>query len=300
MIIIDTDAELKLAHILAQFLRHAHEMGAASLKFPCEKVKAATLHSVIPALVLKELEGVDSKIYFCEEGEIFILSPELETKGIHRLVLEAAKAFEIPSMECEFRIYDLNADAGRLLTMLETRVSRREAMKKEAHAAQSARQQAELLQAKRQSILDIVLTDELKGQLAKRQNGRKSLEVMMIEDDAFSRRLVGNLLNKEYHLTSLETAESALETYAQVAPDILFLDINLPSVTGHELLEKLLLLDPQAYIVMLSGNADRENVLQAMKRGAKGFVAKPFTPDKLYQYIERCPTFNERKSNAHH
>ena len=105
-------------------------------------------------------------------------------------------------------------------------------------------------------------------------------------------------MRKSIILTSLENAETALQSYAQIAPDILFLDINLPNVTGHELLEKILLLDPQAYIIMLSGNSDKENVLQAMQRGARGFVAKPFTPDKLYQYIERCPTLNDRKNHA--
>ncbi len=91
-------------------------------------------------------------------------------------------------------------------------------------------------------------------------------------------------------MTGLSVATYALDKYTNIAPDILFLDINLPDVTGHELLEKILILDPDAYVIMLSGNCDRDNITQAISKGAKGFIAKPFTKDKLFQYIDRCPT----------
>jgi DNA-binding NtrC family response regulator len=113
---------------------------------------------------------------------------------------------------------------------------------------------------------------------------------MLIEDDAFSRKLVENVVGKQYEITSLATADQALNTYARTAPNLLFLDIDLPDVTGHELLAKIMALDPEAHVVMLSGNADRENISKALGIGAKGFVAKPFTRDKLFQYISRCPT----------
>jgi two-component system chemotaxis response regulator CheY len=128
------------------------------------------------------------------------------------------------------------------------------------------------------------------NEIDQRRSSRKSPHFMIIEDDVFSRRLVENVLQKQYPLTGLGEATNSLQTYSRIAPDLLFLDINLPDVTGHELLERIISIDPKAYVIMLSGNADRENIMQAMRKGAKGFVAKPFTKDKLFQYIERCPT----------
>jgi two-component system chemotaxis response regulator CheY len=126
-----------------------------------------------------------------------------------------------------------------------------------------------------------------------RRLDRLDVEVMVIEDDAFSRRLVETAINKQYRVTALGETENALRTYLQLAPNLLFLDINLPNVSGHDLLNRILALDPKAFVVMLSGNCDRDNVMQAMQAGAKGFVAKPFTRDKLFQYIERCPTIKK-------
>ena len=45
---------------------------------------------------------------------------------------------------------------------------------------------------------------------------------------------------------------------------------------------------------MFSGNGDRDNVLKAIELGAKGFVGKPFTKDKLFQYIEKSPFIQEK------
>ena len=126
--------------------------------------------------------------------------------------------------------------------------------------------------------------------ITQRRAKRNHPEIMIIEDDPFSRRLVENTLLKKYPLTGLAEATYALDTYTRIAPDVLFLDINLPDVTGHELLEKIIIIDPDAYVVMLSGNSDRHNITQAMSKGAKGFVAKPFSKEKLFHYIEHCPT----------
>ena len=82
--------------------------------------------------------------------------------------------------------------------------------------------------------------------------------------------------------------------YVNKAPDVLFLDIGLPDINGHDVLERLFKLDPQAYVVMFSGNGDRENVLKAVELGAKGFVGKPFTQEKLIQYIEKSPFIQEK------
>ncbi|PCI01233.1 MAG: hypothetical protein COB76_01850 [Alphaproteobacteria bacterium] len=49
-------------------------------------------------------------------------------------------------------------------------------------------------------------------------------------------------------------------------------------------------IDPKAYVVMLSADAAQDRIVTCMKNGAKGFIAKPFRGEKLYDYIRKCPT----------
>jgi FixJ family two-component response regulator len=54
---------------------------------------------------------------------------------------------------------------------------------------------------------------------------------------------------------------------------------------------------------MFSGNGDRDNIIKAMQLGAKGFVGKPFTKDKLIAYIEKSPFIiaknNQERTNEY-
>jgi two-component system chemotaxis response regulator CheY len=75
---------------------------------------------------------------------------------------------------------------------------------------------------------------------------------------------------------------------------VLFLDIGLPDIDGLKVLERIFKLDPQAYVVMFSGNGSKEHIMRAVELGARGFVGKPFTKEKLFQYIEKSPFVQAR------
>lgn len=131
-----------------------------------------------------------------------------------------------------------------------------------------------------------------------RRKKRTTPDILVVEDDAFLQRLVGNLFTKDFRVMSAKSGADALDLYVQQAPDMVFLDIGLPDINGHDVLAKLLELDPYAYVVMLSGLASRENVLKCLEQGAKGFVGKPFTPEKLFFYVHKCPFIQEKQRKA--
>jgi len=244
----------------------------------------------ITKLVQAYLPGAD--IYICEDEEIYLLTYSSSVKECKEALLSIAAALGLmPDKAGE--IFNLVLQNGALLSSLEKKHESRKPQ--EIGEKRAAQEQAVISSAlKRQEILGQGVNKN-SAEIAAQRNLRSEPRIMIIEDDPFSRRLVENVLQKQYNLTGLSSAEDALYTYAEISPDLLFLDINLPDVTGHELLEKIIALDPKAYVVMLSGNADRNNVVQAIERGAIGFIAKPFSRDKLFQYIDRCPTISREK-----
>lgn len=230
-----------------------------------------------------------ANLYFCEDGEAFLLA-QASVKECKKAMLEIAGALGVQPADDVGELYDLGLQIGALVILLEKKAENRRRAEEESMRRQVQQETAERTAQRRKEMLE--LPGAARDMNAQRKKRGKP-ELMIIEDDPFSRRLVNNVLAKQFRMTELATAEDALSTYAELAPDMLLLDINLPDVTGHELLEKIMALDPSAYVVMLSGNADRTNVTQAMERGAAGFVAKPFSRDKLFQYIERCPTIEK-------
>lgn len=289
MIIIDEGADGKLI----QALKSLEDLeGKYCLRL--HPIDGNTQH-IRQAIITQAQEYLPgTNLYACEDGEIYLLTQTISVKECKKALLAIATAFRIQPAEHAGEIYDLALQSGILLALLEKKITHSRKTEEAVVKQQTQEQIAMLTARKRQEILSQGVHKNAE-EIAAERSSRSEPTLMIIEDDPFSRRLVKNVLDKKYNLIELASAEDALSTYADIAPDLLFLDINLPDVTGHELLTKIIALDPQAYIIMLSGNADKTNIVQAMGQGAKGFVAKPFSRDKLFQYIERCPTISKEK-----
>ena len=103
---------------------------------------------------------------------------------------------------------------------------------------------------------------------------------------------------EKYGCQVLGTAGSGTEgrkLIEQYHPDMIFLDIGLPDVTGLEILDEIFQIDPKAHVVMLSGNGSRDNVVGAIQKGARDFIGKPFTVEKLHVAMTKCVFIQEKR-----
>ncbi len=285
MIIIDKAADNKLINKLEAFRSEPDLTRCIYIKL-MNKVPIPKIKEKIIEAAQRNIFSSTLQIYLCEDGDVFILAPLFNNKDANKFILEIVDYTNITANNDFIELSEVRLNINNLLVILEKKVEKRH---NEAYAIQQ-KIEMEQAQRKRQMILNNNISNNKSQNIAQRRKDRNKPEFMIIEDDIFSRRLVENVIQKQYNLTALASADLAIVTYSNLAPDLLFLDIDLPDVTGHELLEKIILIDPEAYVIMLSGNCDQTNILRAMKQGAKGFIAKPFTRDKIFQYIERCPT----------
>lgn len=91
------------------------------------------------------------------------------------------------------------------------------------------------------------LSRDLISSIPQRRSKRPNFIVHLIEDDNLSRALFCTALRDHCQTILSRTGTQAMEDYAIHAPDIVFLDIGLPDISGQRLLEKILAIDPQAY-----------------------------------------------------
>lgn len=293
MIVIDEHADSRLAETVEIFRLDPSGSRCIYLSLMGKTLPTGFKEKVI-ASAGSRITDNDAQIYLCSDGDICIVSPVLPAKEGNRFILDIVEQLKIPADD-SWVSYN---DVAHLLPKLTTTVAQK--LQKHRMAENEKRKIAEQQrhERKRQSILNQTTIANI-ASISTRRANRETPELMIIEDDVFSSKLVENVLQKKFTMTSLKEATYALDTYARIAPDLLFLDINLPDVTGHELLERILAMDPNAYVVMLSGNADQKNITQAMAKGAKGFIAKPFTKEKLFQYLDRCPGITAKLTNSY-
>jgi len=115
---------------------------------------------------------------------------------------------------------------------------------------------------------------------------RSNLVVMLVEDDPLTRRIVAKALKQDYTLITAGDGFEALFNHVKYAPDLVFLDIGLPSSDGYHVLQKIKDFDPDSSVVMFSGNSYIENLVEALSKGADGFIPKPFDKDRIQHYLK--------------
>lgn len=81
--------------------------------------------------------------------------------------------------------------------------------------------------------------------------------------------------------------KQAVELVAERRPDIVFLDIDMPVMDGLEALAAIHAAQPAVKVLMVTGNAHREAILQASQSGARGYILKPFQPAKVVEAIDK-------------
>lgn len=298
MIIIDDTAEERLERALVKLapnpgLARCIRFDSAAITAANPNLKQSAQQAMIVNTAREHLAETDLQTFLCADGDVFMLATNLPGKAARLFMESIAAQCSAAQVENVAAIYQLAQQMSAVRFHVEAKLEKiRSALA--AAEEQSATQQN---QRTRQAILNPDVKPQETENIASRRRQRTSPELMLIEDDSFSSRLVSNVLQRQFHLTILDDTYMALRTYVRLAPDILFLDIGLPNVTGHELLERILALDPDACVVMLSSSADRVNVMRAMEKGAKGFIAKPFTREKIMQYVERCPSIKRSGEN---
>ena len=116
----------------------------------------------------------------------------------------------------------------------------------------------------------------------------RRLNLLFVEDEPSIRNLLKTLLADSGHaLAFAATGREAVEAYAHTPPHMVFLDINLPDISGLDVLEILRQHDPAAYAVMLTSSARSQEVQQAVKLGARHYIVKPFSRHKLQECLTR-------------
>jgi cyclic di-GMP phosphodiesterase len=112
--------------------------------------------------------------------------------------------------------------------------------------------------------------------------------VLVVEDDAANRALLERLLQRDgYRTSSVADGEEALSTIATLEPDLVVLDVGLPSLDGFEITRRLRA-DARTValpIVLLTGRTGLDSVVEGLDAGADDFVAKPFHAAELLARI---------------
>lgn len=109
------------------------------------------------------------------------------------------------------------------------------------------------------------------------------IRVLVVDDSPFSQKMIEKaLLNSNYEVCGFAgTGSEGIEKYRTCSPDIVTMDLTLPDMDGLACCREILIVDPQAKIVVLSAMKDEVIINSGTAIGVRGFLQKPIKSDKL-------------------
>jgi signal transduction histidine kinase/CheY-like chemotaxis protein len=90
-----------------------------------------------------------------------------------------------------------------------------------------------------------------------------------------------------YELTVAASGEEAMRVIPGLRPDIILTDINLPGISGLEVMRNAKAVDPEVVVVVVTGHASASTAIDALRQGAYDYITKPFELDDVLQIVER-------------
>jgi two-component system sensor histidine kinase/response regulator len=88
-------------------------------------------------------------------------------------------------------------------------------------------------------------------------------------------------------LTTVRNGERGLQLVREQAPDLVFVDLKMPGMSGFEVISAIRAYDPSIVTVVITGYSTVTSAVEAMKSGAYDFLPKPFTPDEFRLITQR-------------
>ena len=117
----------------------------------------------------------------------------------------------------------------------------------------------------------------------------KKARILVIDDEEIARKNLSHILTKEhYEVVALPDAESGLRELEATEFDVVLTDLRMGQVSGMDLLETVKKRYPETRVVIITGYATVQSAIEAMKKGAFNYIAKPYKLDEVRETVKQA------------
>jgi len=115
------------------------------------------------------------------------------------------------------------------------------------------------------------------------------LRICIVDDSKFMRNLLHKMFTEFGYSVVGEASngKEGVQIVNELSPDLVTLDITMPEMNGIEALEEIKKLHPSTKVIMVSSLNSRQQVLEAVEKGASDFIMKPFDKNTFHEMLKK-------------
>ena len=113
------------------------------------------------------------------------------------------------------------------------------------------------------------------------------MRLLLVDPDGVNRYTISKTLQRAgYVVADVDSGEVALERYNKSDYDLILAEIDLPGISGLELLREIKQSDPDAIVILVTERANLDDAVQALRLGAKDYLVKPYSSEEIRASVE--------------
>ncbi len=115
------------------------------------------------------------------------------------------------------------------------------------------------------------------------------MKVLIVDDSTTIRKIERSVLQRLGYSQVIEAADGreALASFQRHCPDLILVGWNMPNMDGVTLVRTIRQINKSVPIIMCTGEADKANVIEAVKAGVNNYIVKPFSTQALTDKINQ-------------
>ena len=112
--------------------------------------------------------------------------------------------------------------------------------------------------------------------------------ILVVDDEVGPRESLRAILKPDYQVVVATEGEQAIRVVEQQPIDIVLLDLRMPGFSGVQVLEKIKAIDPSIEVIVVTGYASYDTVLEGLRLHAFDYIPKPFNVPHLRETVKRA------------
>ncbi|MCE5284933.1 MAG: response regulator [Pelosinus sp.] len=112
--------------------------------------------------------------------------------------------------------------------------------------------------------------------------------ILIVDDSLVMRKVLGKIVTAQGHIIAGEaqSGREAVSEYKKLQPDVVTMDLAMPDCDGQQAISEILALYPEARVIVVSARQEKGTILDALERGARHFIPKPFSKKRVESVID--------------
>lgn len=118
---------------------------------------------------------------------------------------------------------------------------------------------------------------------------RQKIKILLADDDPVLRRLLpSQIAAEDFEFSAAESAKAVLAKLKEEEFDVILLDVNLPDLSGIDILPSIRQTENAPEVIMLTADKSLQTGIEAMRRGAIDYITKPANPEEVETFIRKA------------